>query len=82
MPSPAPTPSGPTLTPKSRALGKFPAKFAKMLPNIRYSMTGIIDFSEASAVVTSIVEAVEGGQSVPSVMSQYNSKFQSYLPKK
>ena len=64
------------------ALGKFPAKFAKMLPNIRYSMTGIIDFSEASAVVTSIVEAVEGGQSVPSVMSQYNSKFQSYLPKK
>jgi multiple sugar transport system substrate-binding protein len=64
------------------ALGKFPAKFAKMLPNIRYSMTGIIDFSEASAVVTSIVEAVEGGQSVPSVVSQYNSKFQSYLPKK
>jgi multiple sugar transport system substrate-binding protein len=62
-------------------LGKFPGKFAKMLPNIRYSMTGIIDFSEASAVVTSIVQAVEAGESVPSVMSRYNPQFQSYLPK-
>jgi multiple sugar transport system substrate-binding protein len=62
-------------------LGTFPGKFAKMLPHIKYSMTGIVHFSEASAVVTSIVQAVEGGESVPRVMSRYNPKFQSYLGK-
>jgi multiple sugar transport system substrate-binding protein len=65
-----------------RALGKFPGKFAKMLPNIKYSLTGIVQYSEASAVVTSIVQAVEAGQSIPSVVGQYNQKFQSYVSAK
>ena len=53
-----------------------------MLPNIKYSLTGIVQYSEASAVVTSIVQAVEAGQSIPSVIGQYNQKFQSYVSAK
>jgi hypothetical protein len=53
-----------------------------MLPHIRYSLTGIVKFSEASAVITNIVQAVEAGESVPSVMSSENGKFQSYLSAK
>ena len=63
-------------------LGKFPGRFAKMLPNIKYSLTGIVKFSEASAVITNIVQAVEAGQSVPAVMHANNSQFQSFLSAK
>ena len=63
-------------------LGKFPKQFSLMLPHIRYSLTGIVKFSEASAVITNIVQAVEAGESVPSVMSSENGKFQSYLSAK
>ncbi|HTX00119.1 MAG TPA: hypothetical protein VMD59_15150, partial [Acidimicrobiales bacterium] len=62
-----------------KKLGKFPGLFATMLPHIRYSMTGIVKYSEAYAVTTNVVEAVELGQSVPSVMAKYNPQFQSYL---
>ena len=64
------------------ALGKYPGVFAKMLPKIRYSMTGIVQFSEAYAEITNVVEAVEAGESVPSVLSSANSKFQAYLSAK
>lgn len=63
-------------------LGKFPKQFSLMLPHIRYSLTGIVKFSEASAVITNIIQAVEAGESVPSVMSSENGKFQSYLSAK
>ncbi len=62
-----------------KKLGKFPGRFASMLPHIRYSMTGIVKYSEAYAVTTNVVQAVELGQSVPSVMQANNAKFQSYL---
>jgi multiple sugar transport system substrate-binding protein len=64
------------------ALGKYPGVFAKMLPKIRYSMTGIVQYSEAYAEITNVVEAVEAGKSVPSVLSSANGKFQSYLSAK
>jgi multiple sugar transport system substrate-binding protein len=64
------------------ALGKYPGKFAQMLPHIRYSLTGIVDFSEASAVITEVVQGVESGQSAPSVLSSNNGKFQQYLSAK
>lgn len=63
-------------------LGKFPARFGEMLPHIQYSLTGIVQFSEASAVITQAVEAVEAGESVPTVMSSLNGKFQQYLSAK
>jgi multiple sugar transport system substrate-binding protein len=60
-------------------LGKYPAAFQALLPHIRYSLTGLLKFSQFSAEVTNIVQAVEAGQNVKSVLSSGNSKLQSYL---
>lgn len=60
-------------------IGKYPAVFQALLPHIRYDLTGLLKFSQVSAEITQIVEAVEAGQSVPSVLSAGNAKIQSYL---
>jgi multiple sugar transport system substrate-binding protein len=60
-------------------LNPFSGKFAKMLPTIRYSMTDIVKYSQAFAVVTNAVEDVEAGKNIPSSLTSASSKLQALL---
>lgn len=60
-------------------LNPFSGKFQKMLSRIEYSMTGIVKYTPAFAVVTNAVEQVEAGQAVPTVLSSASSKLQGLL---
>ena len=60
-------------------LNPFSGNFQKMLSRIEYSMTGIVKYTPAFAVVTNAVEQVEAGQAVPGVLSSASSKLQSLL---
>lgn len=67
------------MTDEVAKLGKYPSLFQKMLPHIRYDLSGLLKFSEVSQEITYVVQSVEAGQSVPSVLSTANGKIQSYL---
>ncbi len=60
-------------------LNPFSGKFQKMLSRIEYSMTGIVKYTPALAVVTNAVEQVEAGQAVPGVLSSASGKLQALL---